>query len=129
MIARETCMIMTTFFSYTYATAALRGPARDCDVDGGVGGARQPPGRGARGAVREEKTRPPLHHPTHTAQHEFNQPTHTAPPLFRLVDAPGHPRLRGLWTARVRARGGLRGVVLVVDSADFGTAGVREAAE
>lgn len=47
---------------------------------------------------------------------------------FRLVDSPGHPRLRGLWASRIRARG-VSGVVLVLDAADFGSAGVREAAE
>lgn len=47
---------------------------------------------------------------------------------FRLVDAPGHPRLRSLWAARVKARG-VKALVLVVDAAEFGAAAVREAAE
>lgn len=53
--------------------------------------------------------------------------THSAVP-FRLVDAPGHPRLRSLWLSRVKDRG-VKGVVLVVDAAEFGAIAVREAAE
>ena len=126
-------------------TALVWSAARDGHVDGGVGGAGRVAAR-ARGAVSKQASKhhtpyafdgiigrsipnhtTPLHPPPFATQPPPPPQTQSAVP-FRLVDSPGHPRLRGLWASRLRSRG-VSGVVLVVDAADFGSAGVREAAE